>query len=264
LENEVLVGEVFRPLHTANETDQQGLIKEKIQDLFTGREFRFAAFSMIGCRNQTFQAGDLVEFKIGTVFKTGEKRAVEVKPLRQRIKSKVNCVKGEEGFLDDKFGFINHETPENKQLFFHQSEVADGVRLKPNDEVEFDVIRNAKTNKLSAGNVKRISTTANTSVDKTTDRLSHRVRTISLNNPETKVAIIREPYTSDGSRGFQFQRTTTEPCKKPSDYEDDEDDLFSNNLDDEICGEDGSGDYNHRDDEKTCRLDEKIKSCGDS
>ena len=57
------------------------------------------------------------------------------------------------------FGFIAHTAEganDNKQLFFHQSEVADYVRLKPGDEVEYEVVKNLKTNKSSATNVKRI------------------------------------------------------------------------------------------------------------
>ena len=75
--------------------DVQGLIKEKIQDLFTGRQYRFSGSSFCQKPIPVLQAGDLVEFRVGTVTKTGEKRAVEVKPNRSRLRSKVTAVKGE-------------------------------------------------------------------------------------------------------------------------------------------------------------------------
>ncbi|XP_075252994.1 cold shock domain-containing protein E1-like isoform X3 [Convolutriloba macropyga] len=240
---ETLTGEVVRAIRSSNE-DPQGLVKEKIQDLFTGRQFRFSASSFTFRPLPVLQAGDLVEFRVGTVVKTGEKRAVEVKPTRSRLRSKVTAVKGE-------FGFIAHASEganENKQLFFHQSEVADYVRLKPGDEVEYEVVKNPKTNKSAAANVKRISTAA-APADKSTDRLSHRVRTISLSRNDSKVSIIREPYVSDGSKGFQFQRSVPasvgDSVRKDT-LDEEDDDLFASNEDD-LCAEDGSGDNYHQD-----------------
>ena len=57
--------------------------------------FRFSASSFTFRPLPVLQAGDLVEFRVGTVVKTGEKRAVEVKPTRSRLRSKVTAVKGE-------------------------------------------------------------------------------------------------------------------------------------------------------------------------
>ena len=65
------------------------------------------------------------------------------------------------------------------------------------------------------------------------------------------MSIIREPFVSDGTKGFQFQRTTVhnnandEDKKRDSLGDDDEDDLFGTNVEEELCGEDGSGDFNH-------------------
>jgi len=258
-ENETLSGEVVRAIRSSGE-DPQGLIKEKIQDLFTGRQYRFSASSFTTRPLPVLQAGDLVEFKVGTVTKTGEKRAMEIKPNRSRLRSKVTAVKGEESSAESGFGFIAHTLEganENKQLFFHQSEVADYVRLRPGDEVEYEVVKNPKTNKSSAANVKRISTAANAPVEKSTDRLSHRVRTISLSRNDSKVSIIREPYVSDGTKGFQFQRsipaTGAEGARKDT-LDEEDDDLFgsSNSNEDDLCAnEDGSGDNHHQDDTET-------------
>ena len=109
------------------------------------------------------------------------------------------------------------------------------------------------------------STAANATVEKSTDRLSHRVRTISLSRNESKVSIIREPYVSDGTRGFQFQRSIPAPSetvkKDGSKTEDDDDDLFDSNEDD-LCAEDGSGDNYHQEENEKVGSTIRITSAG--
>lgn len=54
------------------------------------------------------------------------------------------------------FGFLTHEVEEGKKLFFHTSEVKDGVQLQPGDQVEFVLVVNQRTGKSSACNVTKI------------------------------------------------------------------------------------------------------------
>ena len=90
----MLTGEVTRAIRSIAD-EPQGLIKEKIQDLFTGRQFKFSASSFCSKPIPVLQVGDSVEFKIGTVIKTGEQRAAEIRVNRSRLRSKVTTVKGE-------------------------------------------------------------------------------------------------------------------------------------------------------------------------
>ena len=45
---------------------------------------------------------------------------------------------------------------EGKKLFFHMTEVHDGVELRPGDEVEFVVVQNQRNNKYSAVSLRKI------------------------------------------------------------------------------------------------------------
>ena len=117
IEPETLTGEVVRAFRSSPD-DMAGLIKEKIQDLFTGRQFKFSASSFHSKPVSVLQAGDLVEFKIGNVVKTGEKRAMEIKTNRNRLRSKVTAVKGEAS-LSLKFLTPLEKLHNTSRLFVH-------------------------------------------------------------------------------------------------------------------------------------------------
>lgn len=55
------------------------------------------------------------------------------------------------------YGFINYEAEEGKKLFFHMTEVHDGVEIQSSDEVEFVVVQNQRNGKYSACSVRKIS-----------------------------------------------------------------------------------------------------------
>lgn len=56
------------------------------------------------------------------------------------------------------FGFINYEAAEEgKKLFFHMTEVHDGVEIQAGDEVEFVVVQNQRNKKYSACSVRKIT-----------------------------------------------------------------------------------------------------------
>ena len=56
----------------------------------------------------------------------------------------------------DQYGFLSYEHEAGKKLFFHVSEVKDGVTLREGDEVEFSVVTSHRSGKSSACQVVRI------------------------------------------------------------------------------------------------------------
>lgn len=55
------------------------------------------------------------------------------------------------------FGFINYEAEEGKKLFFHMTEVHDGIEVQTGDEVEFVVVQNQRNGKYSACSLRKIT-----------------------------------------------------------------------------------------------------------
>ncbi|XP_020615524.1 cold shock domain-containing protein E1-like [Orbicella faveolata] len=74
---------------------------------------------------------------------------MKVVSIRQRVRARVESLKGQ-------FGFIAYENEEGKNLFFHMSEVEGEVELQPGDEVEFVVVQNQKSRKMSGCSLRRI------------------------------------------------------------------------------------------------------------
>ena len=56
----------------------------------------------------------------------------------------------------DQYGFLSYEHEAGKKLFFHVTEVKDGVTLREGDEVEFSVVTSHRSGKSSACQVVRI------------------------------------------------------------------------------------------------------------
>lgn len=54
------------------------------------------------------------------------------------------------------FGFLTHEVEGGKKLFFHTSEVTDGIKLNQGDLVEFVLVVNQRSGKSSGCNVTKI------------------------------------------------------------------------------------------------------------
>lgn len=59
--------------------------------------------------------------------------------------------------LNLQFGFINYEAEEGKKLFFHMTEVHDGIEVQTGDEVEFVVVQNQRNGKYSACSLRKIT-----------------------------------------------------------------------------------------------------------
>lgn len=54
------------------------------------------------------------------------------------------------------FGFLTYEVEGGKKLFFHTSEVTDGIKLNIGDLVEFVLVVNQRSGKSSGCNVTKI------------------------------------------------------------------------------------------------------------
>lgn len=54
------------------------------------------------------------------------------------------------------FGFLTYEVEGGKKLFFHTSEVTDGIKLHQGDLVEFVLVVNQRSGKSSGCNVTKI------------------------------------------------------------------------------------------------------------
>lgn len=59
--------------------------------------------------------------------------------------------------LNLQFGFINYEAEEGKKLFFHMTEVHDGIEVQTGDEVEFVIVQNQRNGKYSACSLRKIT-----------------------------------------------------------------------------------------------------------
>lgn len=118
-----------------------GLINRGI--LLGGEEYEFGITGLVNKR-ELLQPGDPVQFQVDE-----EGRAANIVAVRKKRKATVDAVKGQ-------FGFLTYEVEEGKKLFFHITEVKDGVTLQPGDTVEFNLVTNHRNGKSSACNVTKI------------------------------------------------------------------------------------------------------------
>merc|ERR550539_120291 len=189
--DEVLNGKVVRPLRSVNpdQADCCGLIAHK--DLNDGSvlgEYEFGIASLLN-KKELLQEGDPVSFQVSAA----ENFALNVKSNKQKLRSHVEAVKGQ-------FGFLSYEQDEGKKLFFHMSEVEGGEILQVGDEVEFVVVTNQRTRKHSACCVRKLCTSQRP------ERLISKLKTMNLEEAARggmKVTVVRQPKGPDGTRGFR-------------------------------------------------------------
>lgn len=143
------------------------------------------------------QQGDVVKFQVAVVKSTGKKRATNIAAVRKYVRAKVDSVKGQ-------FGFLTHEVEEGKKLFFHMTEVHDGIELSPGDEVEFVVVHNQRNGKYSAVSLRRLQERQRP------ERLMSRLKSVGQES-EPKVVTIRQPKGPDGTKGFTIERKLWKP-----------------------------------------------------
>merc|ERR550532_3713746 len=117
---DVLNGKVMRPLRSVNpdQADYCGLIVAKSEDGTILGEFEFGIASLLN-KKELLQEGDPVNFQVSQ----SENFALNVKSNKQKLRSHVEAVKGQ-------FGFLSYEQEEGKKLFFHMSEVEGGEILQ--------------------------------------------------------------------------------------------------------------------------------------
>lgn len=207
---EVYVGKVLRSLRRADpqQLEYAGLIKRRTtEDQESGSEneaeedldnddsftVEYGITSLVD-KKTVLQYGDKVRFQVGVDKQTEREIAMKVVSVRQRVRARVESVKGQ-------FGFIAYENEEGKNLFFHMSEVEGEVELQPGDEVEFVVVQNQKSRKMSACSVRRISDSQRP------ERLIRRTFSESVQSPGPRIEVIRKPSGPDGTRGFSYKRT---------------------------------------------------------
>jgi cold shock CspA family protein len=143
----VLNGKVVRPLRSANpdQDDYCGLIHVKSEEGKVMAQYEFGIASLLN-KKELLQVGDPVQFQVHVT----EDFAVNIQATREKLRSNVEAMKGQ-------FGFLSYEVDEGKKLFFHTSEVEGGEILQQGDEVEFVVVTNKRTGKHSACCVRKLS-----------------------------------------------------------------------------------------------------------
>lgn len=133
------------------------------------------------------------------------------------------------GFLRDS---VNHQT-----IFFHVTEVGDGVHLRAGDRCTFVLMLNTKNRQMTAGSVVRIAqvcakgTSAHTVTGPRSDWSAQRphccqaapsaapsrpqVLQITRKAGEVGAGVIRQAQGPDGSRGFARKRSSQPPLPSP-------------------------------------------------
>jgi len=188
--DEVLNGKVTRPLRSVNpdQADYCGLIVAKSDDGTILGEYEFGIASLLN-KKELLQEGDPVNFQVSQA----ENFALNVKSNKQKLRSHVEAVKGQ-------FGFLSYEQEEGKKLFFHMSEVEGGEILQVGDEVEFVVVTNQRTRKHSACCVRKLCTSQRP------ERLISKLKTMNIEEVARggpRVTVIRQPKGPDGTKGFR-------------------------------------------------------------
>ncbi|RZF48035.1 hypothetical protein LSTR_LSTR002101 [Laodelphax striatellus] len=184
--DDILEGKVVRPLRSVNpdQNEYAGLIKTNAEDE-NGAEYEFGITSLANKR-ELLQVKDSVQFQVDS-----NGRAANVVAIRKKRKATVDAIKGA-------FGFLAYEVDDGKKLFYHTSEVKDGVQLQQGDTVEFVLMYNHRTGKSSACNVTKVSPEK----EQRPERLVSRLRTISLEDGGPKLTVARQPRGPDGTKGF--------------------------------------------------------------
>lgn len=146
IDGEVLDGTVVRPLRSVNPDQSQyaGLIQvvgDGPDD--KGPEYEFGIMGLAN-KKELLQVGDPVQLQVDSAG-----RAANIIAVRKKRRTIVDAIKGP-------FGFLAYEVEEGKKLFFHMSEVKEGVNLQPGDQVEFVLVTNQRNGKSSACNVTKI------------------------------------------------------------------------------------------------------------
>lgn len=201
---EILNGTVYRTLRSFNPEQEEysGLIAlnnaGEDGDINVGEPplYPFGITSLYD-KHDMLQKGDVVQFQIGIAKATEHEQAMNIKAIRTRHQSIVEAIRGS-------FGFLAHEI-DGKKLFFHMSEVRDGMTLQTGDKVDFVIVHNQRTGRSSACNVVKIGDSFSR---QRPERLISRLRITSEEVIGPRVVVIRQPKGPDGTAGFKaFHQT---------------------------------------------------------
>lgn len=100
-------------------------------------------------------------------------------------------------FFQSEYGFLDYEAEPGRKLFFHMSELEDGINISVGDDVEFVLIQNQRNGKYSAVSLRKLTDS------KRPDRLLSRLKSTS---DDVKVMLVRKPRGPDGTKGFALVR----------------------------------------------------------
>jgi cold shock CspA family protein len=197
VKEEMLYGKVARPLRSVNpdQADYCGLIVSKSEEGKILAEYQFGIASLLN-KKELLQEGDPVNFQVSL----NEPFAYNIKSNKQKLRSTVEAVKGQ-------FGFLTYEQEEGKKLFFHMSEVEGGEVLQVGDQVEFVVVTNSRTKKHSACCVRKLGAMQRP------ERLISKLKALSMEEGTRggpKLVVVRPPRGPDGTRGFAPARAKAE------------------------------------------------------
>ncbi|XP_078475921.1 cold shock domain-containing protein E1 isoform X3 [Lampetra planeri] len=198
----IYLGKVARPLRSVDpqQAEYQGLVEVTEDCALKGDTFPYGVVGLAS-RCEYLQKGENVKFQLCTVTATGGGlMACNITPMRKLERAYIDSVKSE-------FGFIAYEVGDSKKLFFHVSEVLDGLELMPNDEVEFHVVFNPRTSKSSACNVRRIGEASKMTPSPRPERLVSRLKSLTLDdNSAPRLTVTRQPRGPDSTKGFTMER----------------------------------------------------------
>lgn len=206
IKEETLEGVVIRPIRCFNpdQDEYPGLIRVGSEDGGDAEIYEFGITSLHDKR-EFLQKGDAVQFQVGVMKCSQKERAVFVKAIRKKLQATVEAIKGQ-------FGFLSYEVEDGKKLFFHMSEVKDGINLQQGDKVEFVIIHNQRNGRYSACNVTKLSS------DPRPEHMITRFRTLSTNDEGgPRLIVIRQPRGPDSTNGFRQPRERSDslPPIKP-------------------------------------------------
>lgn len=195
----VLQGKVIRPMRIVNpdQDEYSGLVQVGGDDDQDAEVYPYGITSLTDKRD-FLQRGDAVKFQIAAHRRTGLLRAVNIAAIRKFTRARVDSVKGQ-------FGFINYEAEEGKKLFFHMTEVHDGIEVQTGDEVEFVVVQNQRNGKYSACSLRKITDRQRP------ERLLSRMKSIKEDMTGPRVVAVRQPKGPDGTNGFKEPRKPWTP-----------------------------------------------------
>lgn len=188
-------GKIIRPMRIVNPDQEEysGLVQLYKDDDETEPEVYPYGITSLADKRDFLQKGDSVRFQLALNKLSGTSRAVNIAAIRKFIRAKVDSVKGQ-------FGFLNYEKEDGKKLFFHMTEVHDGVEIQPGDEVEFVVVQNQRNSKYSACSLRKITDR------RRPERLVSRLKSVTEDLTSVRVVVIRQPKGPDGSKGFSQSR----------------------------------------------------------